>query len=152
MKIEFVFENNGKIPAKYTCNGENIIPPLQFQNIPEQAKSLVLIVDDPDIPDFVKESRGIEVFDHWVIFNIPSHVRTIEEGKVPEGIQGKNSAGNNAYTGPCPPDREHRYFFKLYALDITLNLSEGATKTEVERAMQGHILEQAELIGLYEQS
>lgn len=143
------FQNKGKIPAKYTCDGENINPPLNIEEIPENAKSIVLIMDDPDIPDFVKQTKGIEVFDHWVVFNISPDTKVIEEGIKPKGISGVNSSGENKYTGPCPPDKEHRYFFKIYALDTMLDLPEGATKGEIEKAMQEHILGQGELVGLY---
>ena len=145
-----VFKNNGKIPEKYTCDGINISPPLEFSDIPKNAKSLALIMDDPDIPDFVKQKFKIEVWDHWILFNIPSNTNKIEEGKNPEGILGVNTSKKPSYQGPCPPDKKHRYFFKFYALDIILNLKEGATKKEVEKAMKNHVLEQAILIGLYE--
>lgn len=145
------FEEGGKIPSKYTCDGDNLSMPLSWSEVPKEAESLVLIVDDPDIPDFVKKDRGIEVFDHWVIFNIPPEVTEISENSVPDGASlGVNSAGQNKYTGPCPPDREHRYFFKLYALDTMLSLPKSSTKKEVEEAMVGHIIEQAGLIGKYE--
>lgn len=143
------FEDGGNIPPKYTCDGENINPPLEITGIPKSSKSLVLIIDDPDIPDFVKRSRGIEVFDHWVVFNIPPTVGKIEEGAEPKGVKGVNSSGQNKYTGPCPPDREHRYFFKIYALDLKLDLLEGSSKKEVEKAMDGHIIASGELIGRY---
>lgn len=150
MKItSSAFEHNGRIPVKYSCDGENVSPPLSFADVPEQAESLVLIMDDPDIPGFVKEKMGIDVFDHWVVFNIPPSTIVVEEGGVP-GKQGKNSRGEAKYTGPCPPDKEHRYFFKLYALDAELDLREGATKDEVESAMTGHVVMKAELIGLFE--
>ena len=145
-----VFQHNGKIPSVYTCDGKNINPPLEIRDVPPEAKSLVLIMDDPDIPDIAKKNFNVEVWDHWVVFNIPPTVQEIGEGKNPPGILGKNTRGSNAYGGPCPPDREHRYFFKLYALDRLLNLKEGATKTEVEKAMEGHILEKRELVGKYE--
>lgn len=143
------FQHQGKISREYTCDGGDIIPPLQFADVPKNAKSLVLIMDDPDIPDVVKKKFSIQVWDHWIVFNIPSETRAIQEGKTPQGVLGKNTGGKNAYAGPCPPDREHRYFFKLYALDTTLSLPAGSTKTEVEAAMRGHILEQATLIGKY---
>ncbi len=147
------FLHNEKIPAKYTCDeNRKLSPPLSISGVPEGAKSLVLIMDDPDIPNVFKESRGIEAFDHWILFNIPPETQEIVEGTF-VGIQGINSAGNTEYTGPCPPPEyepsEHRYIFSLYALDTELSLSVGATKGEVLSAMQGHILEQAELIGLY---
>ena len=143
------FNANGKIPSEHTCDGKNTIPELMVSGVPKGAKSLVLIMDDPDIPESVKQSRGINVFDHWIAFNINPKTSIIEEGKEPEGVLGKNGAGSLGYIGPCPPDREHRYFFKLYAIDTTLDLPEGSTKAEVESAMEGHILEQAELIGRY---
>ncbi len=144
------FPHNGTISPKYTCDGKNLSPPLEFSAVPVKAKSLVLIMDDPDIPDFVKQKFRIEVWDHWVVFNIPPETRKIQEGQDPPGILGKNTSGKNMYGGPCPPDREHRYFFKLYAVDTMLDLSEGVTKPEVEKAMQGHILDKAELVGRYE--
>ena len=144
------FQQNGKIPSKYTCDGENINPPLLIADVPKSVKSLVLLMDDPDIPEIAKKNFNVEVWDHWVVFNMPPTLRTIEEGENPPGILGKNTRGNITYGGPCPPDREHRYFFRLYALDIMLNLKEGATKNEVEQAMRGHVLEQTESIGRYE--
>src|SRR3989344_5363935 len=145
-----VFENNGKIPEKYTCDSENVSPPLEFQDIPKNTKSLVLIMDDQDIPDFVKKKFNIEVWDHWVVFNIPPNTKKIEEDKNPEGVLGTNTNKKSAYTGPCPPDKEHRYVFKLYAFDKILNLKEGATKKQVEEAMKNYILAESVLIGKYE--
>ncbi len=145
MKIISVFENNEKIPAKYTCVGENINPKLEFLDVPENTKSLVLIMDDPDA---IKPAG--KVWDHWVLFNISPTTKTIEENSVPENaIQGLNSWNKNEYGGPCPPDGEHRYFFKLYALDTTLDLDSSATKKDVEEAMSQHIIEKAELIGRF---
>lgn len=106
-------------------------------------------MDDPDIPSLAKEKFNIEVWDHWIVFNIPPATKEIPEGQNSFGILGKNTGGKNAYGGPCPPDREHRYFFKLYALDVMLDLSEGVTKKQVEEVMPGHILAQAELVGRY---
>jgi len=136
------FKNNGKIPSKYTCDSENASPPLEFSNVPKDAKSLVLIMDDPDAPS------GMWV--HWVVFNIPPKTSLISENEEPNGIQGMTSFGSEGYGGPCPPDGEHRYFFKIYALGKILDLSEGATKKEIELAMKGHIIEQAEMVGRYE--
>ncbi len=144
------FTEGGKIPSKYTCDGQNLNPPLTFSDVPENARSLVLIMDDPDIPDFVKVKFGIKVWDHWIIFNIPPSTEGIFEGRNPSGLLGKNTNGKNAYGGPCPPDREHRYLFKLYALDTELDLPEGSTKAEVEKAMKGHILAEAKQVGRYE--
>ncbi len=139
------FQQNQKIDSKYTCDGENSNPPLTIADVPKEAKSVVLIMDDPDA---VKPAG--KIWDHWIVFNIPPETKEIPEGKEPEGIHGKGTGGNFKYKGPCPPDTEHRYFFKLYALDVMLNLKEGATKVEVEKAMQGHILAKAELVGRYE--
>lgn len=144
------FEEKGLIPAKYSCDGENISPPLSIRNLPEGTKSLALIMDDPDIPESVKQSRGIEVFDHWVLYNIPREVFEIEEGKS-AGTAGLNGRGTVAYTGPCPPDKEHRYFFKLYALDTpTLTFAKAPTRAEVEEAVAAHTIEKVILIGLYD--
>lgn len=142
--ISSAFENNAKIPSKYTCDGENVNPSLSFTDIPASAKSLVLIVDDPDAPG------GIWV--HWVLFNIDPKIQEVLENSLSEsGIEGVTSFGKAGYGGPCPPSGTHRYFFKLYALDKILNL-ENPNKEEVEKAMQGHILDKAELIGLYSRS
>lgn len=139
------FSEGGKIPAKYTCDGTNLNPPLAFSDVPAKAKGLVLIMDDPDA---VKPAG--KVWDHWVVFNIPPTTTEISEGKNPSGVLGRNTRGNNTYGGPCPPDREHRYFFKLYALDTELKLPEGSSKAEVENAMEGHILAEVKLMGRYE--
>ena len=136
------FAHNAPIPTKYTCQGEDINPPLSISDIPEGAISLALIVDDPDAP--------MGIWDHWLIWNIKP-ANQIEEDSSP-GIQGQNSWGRSDYGGPCPPSGTHRYFFKLYGLDLNLDLHNGATKTELENAIQGHIIEQAELIGLYKKS
>ena len=150
-----IFENNGLIPPKYTCDGDDTNPPLNVEGIPEGTKSLVLIVDDPDVP---KEVNPAQMWDHWVVFNIPVSVGNleIEEGKEPNGIGGNNSWEKTGYGGPCPPTEyeptEHRYFFKLYALDTMLDLPEGAVKKDVEVAMDGHVLEQTELIGKFDRA
>lgn len=142
------FKDHGIIPSVYTCEGKNINPPLAISAVPSEAKSLVLINDDPDVP---KTLRPEGVYDHWIVFNIPPETRAIAENSTPPGIQGRSTNGKNHYVGPCPPDREHRYFFKLYALDTLLKLTAGATKKEVEQAMRGHIIAQCELMGRYEQ-
>ncbi|MCW4009219.1 MAG: YbhB/YbcL family Raf kinase inhibitor-like protein [Candidatus Bathyarchaeota archaeon] len=137
------FENRGQIPKKYTCDGEEVNPPLTVKDIPQAAQSLVLVVDDPDAP------RG--TYDHWVVWNIPLNVE-IEENSVP-GVVGVNSAGLRSYDGMCPPWGTHRYFFKVYALDTKLDLKPDATgKKDLEKAMQGHILAKGELVGLYSRS
>ncbi len=140
MKIKSpVFEDNGMIPSKYTCEGGDINPPLIMEDIPEGTQSLALIVDDPDAP------MGTWV--HWVVFNMDV-VDTIEEDSVP-GTLGSNDFGRKDYGGPCPPSGTHRYFFKLYALDGRLGLEEGAGKDDLERVMKDHIIEEARIIGLY---
>jgi len=139
------FSHNGTIPTKYTCDGENTNPPLKIEGVPSPAKSLVLIVDDPDA---IKPAG--KVWDHWVVWNIKPESKEIKENSVPsESVQGENGRGQNKYQGPCPPDTEHRYFFKLYALDTIFDLKEGSTKQEVEKAMQGHILAKTEFVGKY---
>jgi len=142
MKIKTVFENNGKIPAKYTCDGEDISPPLEISEIPKNTKTLAIIVDDPDAP------AGTWL--HWTIWNIEvaGSSMNLSEGESP-GTEGKNDFGNTEYGGPCPPSGTHRYFFKVYALDAGLSLGKGASKKQLEKAMQGHILDKAEIIGLY---
>lgn len=139
------FTNQAAIPTKYTCDGEDINPPLAFQNVPQNTKSLALIVDDPDAP--------AKVWVHWVVFNIKPDTSQIAEGSLPPGsILGTTDFGKTGWGGPCPPSGQHRYFFKLYALDAPLDLQQGASKEQVEAAMQGHIIEQAELVGLYQRS
>jgi len=133
------FRHNQSLPAKFTCKGENVNPALAVENIPQGTTSLVLIIDDPDA------SAGTWV--HWVVFDIPVMNR-IEENSIP-GKQGTNDSGRVDYDGPCPPSGTHRYFFKIYALDTMLNLEEGVDTGTVKKAMQGHILAHAELIGLF---
>ena len=143
------FENQGKIPSKYTCDGANISPPLSISDVPSQAKSLVLIMDDPDVP---KHLRQDGMWDHWVVFNIPASLTELKEGEEPEGTHGIGTSNNLNYYGPCPPAREHRYFFKLYALDTELKLPEKAKKQQVEKAMEGHVLAKTELMGRSERT
>lgn len=140
------FGHNESIPSKYTCDGDNVSPPVTFSNIPEGTKSLALIVEDPDAP------AGLWV--HWLVWNIQPDTLEIPEDNVPAGAeQGVSSFERNDYGGPCPPDNQHRYFFKLYALDITLDLEPAATyKNDLEKAMEGHTLAKTELIGLYDRS
>jgi Raf kinase inhibitor-like YbhB/YbcL family protein len=135
-----VFENNKPIPRKYSCDGQEVNPPLTIEGIPASTKTLVLIMDDPDAP------RG--TFDHWIVWNIPPTGK-IEENKVP-GTEGINSSGQKAYVGICPPYGTHRYFFKVCALDTKLDLKPDTTrKSDLEKAMQGHVLAKGELIGTY---
>jgi Raf kinase inhibitor-like YbhB/YbcL family protein len=143
------FKHGAKIPAKYTCDGENISPPLTISDVPSETKSLALIMEDPDVP---KNIRKDGMWDHWVVFDMPGDLREIREGEEPEGTHGIGTGENLSYFGPCPPDREHRYFFRLYALDMEFSLPEKATKQEVEKAMESHILSKAELMGTYERS
>ena len=142
MKItSTAFQHDASIPSVYTCDGTNSIPPLSFEDVPEAAASLALIVDDPDAPG--------GTWDHWVIWNIPSSTRGVEQGRQPSGTVGRNSWKRNDWGGPCPPNGEHRYFFKLFALDAMLDLPPNATKEQLERAMRSHVLAQSEMIGRY---
>ncbi len=142
------FEEGGLIPSRYTCDGENISPGLTIENVPTGTKSLVLVMDDPDIPDTVKQARGIEKFDHWAVYNIPADTSEIAEGAT-VGELGLNSRGDLSYVGSCPPDREHRYFFRLYALSGMLTFAEAPSLDELELAAQGILLEKATLMGRY---
>ncbi len=135
------FKNNEMIPAKYTCRGEDINPALEISGVPSNAKSLALIVDDPDAP------AGIWV--HWVVWNMPPTQKINEDSVPPGSSQGVTDFGRPGYGGPCPPSGTHRYFFKLYALDSNLNLGPNTKKSDLENAMKGHILAQTQLIGLY---
>ncbi len=141
------FQEGGMIPAKYTCDGQDVSPPLSWNGLPDNAKSLVLISDDPDAP------MGTWV--HWVVYNISPNMTGFEEGISKDTlaqkgtVQGTTDFRRREYGGPCPPSGTHRYFFKLYALDTPLELGPGATKKQVEVAMQGHVLVQAQLMGRY---
>ncbi|MBI2907538.1 MAG: YbhB/YbcL family Raf kinase inhibitor-like protein [Chloroflexi bacterium] len=141
------FQHNSAIPVKYTCDGEDISPPLEIGEPPEGAGSLALIVDDPDAPG--------GVFTHWVIFNILPGTRKLEEAITTQprlansALQGTNDFGNTGYGGPCPPSGRHRYRFTLYALSQTVDLKAGASKERLLAAMQGRILAQAQLMGTY---
>jgi Raf kinase inhibitor-like YbhB/YbcL family protein len=135
------FNNGHSIPALYTCEGNDTNPPLEWIDVPSSAKSLALILDDPDVPSAVRKEK---IYDHWVLYNIDPNTKSIPANCTTIGMQGKNTSGEVGYVGPCPPRQytptEHRYFFKLYALDQMLDLDGGATKDEVESAMDGHIL------------
>ncbi len=136
------FSNNQTIPAKYTCDGGNVNPPLAISDVPQNAKSLVLIIDDPDAVN--------GAWSHWLVWNIDPSVREITENSVPIGAtEGTTDFGRTGYGGPCPPSGSHRYFFKLYALDAVLDLSPDKEKKDLETAMDGHIIDQATIIGLY---
>jgi Raf kinase inhibitor-like YbhB/YbcL family protein len=143
------FQANSAIPSKYTCDGTQVSPPLSIAGAPEGTQSFVLILEDPDVP---KQLVPTGVFVHWVLFNIPGSLTEITEG-AQVGTAGANGAGKNAYAPPCPPTQyepsEHRYIFTLYALDANLSLKAGASKDEVMKATQGHILAQSQFIGRY---
>jgi Raf kinase inhibitor-like YbhB/YbcL family protein len=143
------FAQGEKIPVRFTCEGDDVSPPLQWRCAPLEARSFALIMDDPDAP------RGTWV--HWVLYNIPAAAVELTQAvptlpETPSGARhGRNTAGDMAYAGPCPPPgKPHRYFFRLYALDILLSLSPGATRAELEQAMDQHILGQGELMGTYQ--
>ena len=138
------FNHNELIPEVFTCDGGDRSPALKWQGVPAGAKSLVLIMDDPDAP--------MGTWDHWIIYNVPPETSGLLEGvsKLPSGTQeGINSWNKTGYGGPCPPNKEHRYFFKLYALDVMLGLVDGVTKHEIEMAMEGHIIAETEMMGRY---
>ncbi|HEY6152716.1 MAG TPA: YbhB/YbcL family Raf kinase inhibitor-like protein [Candidatus Udaeobacter sp.] len=135
------FHEGGTIPAKFTCDGSDTSPPLQIVGVPSEAKSLVLIADDPDAPG--------GIFTHWLTWNIPPHTNSIPEGNAPEGVQGANDFGKSGYRGPCPPPGTHRYSFKIFALDRELDLRAGAKRNQVDTAMKGHVIAQGELVGRY---
>lgn len=143
------FKEGEKIPSKFTCDGDNLNPELHISGVPEGTKSFVLVMDDPDIPDSVKQARGIEKFDHWTLYDIPADTVVIKEGEV-IGTSGLTSVGSTNYVGPCPPDREHRYMFRLYAISGTLNFIKTPTLDEVEVAAQGMALASTTLMGRYE--
>ncbi len=142
-----VFEHGKDIPKKYTCKGEDISLPLKWESKADGVESFVLIMDDPDAP--------VGVFDHWLVYNIPGDTGSLaegvsSEGKLPAGAKEcKNSFGKKEYGGPCPPSGEHRYFFRIYALDTKLDLQEGAKRGELEEAMEGHLLEKGEIMGVF---
>jgi hypothetical protein len=135
------FENGGRIPSTYTCDGEDISPPLEFHDVPQESVSLALVMDDPDAPN--------GTWDHWLVWNIPGGTTSIPEDSQPDGVPGENGWGRLDYGGPCPPSGTHTYRFKLYALDCELSLPEGASKGQLQDAMKGHVLEEASLQGDY---
>src|SRR3989338_4818741 len=139
------FKSNGNIPSKFTCDGDNVNPNLRFEDIAENSKSLVLIMDYPDAVPVA----GF-VWEHWLVWNIDPNTEEISENSVPrEAVEGRNSRGKNSYGGPCPPDKEHRYYFRLYALDTVLDISRNSQKKDIESAMKGQIIDRAELVGKY---
>ena len=143
MEIESpVFKNNKLIPSKYTCDGENVNPPLLIGDVPENAKSLVLIVDDPDA------SRG--AFVHWTVWNIDPHIKEIKENSCPQkAVEGRTDFGRPGYGGRCPPSGTHRYFFKLFALNTTLDIDTSTEAADLEREIEDNILAKTQLVGLY---
>jgi hypothetical protein len=154
-----VFENGATIPKKYTCDGGGINPELQVQNVPDEAKSLALIMHDPDAPSRIlpdKTSEGAPMpggFTHWVVWNIDPKTTVIKTESVPPGsIEGTNSAGTVNYVGPCPPKGTHRYIFYLYALDAVLDLPTGVPAESVKKEIEKHLLAEAELMGIYKRS
>jgi len=142
MKItSSAFQEGGNIPSKFTCDGSDTSPPLQITGVPSEAKSLVLIADDPDAPS--------GLFTHWLIWNIPPQTNSISEGSAPKGVPGTNDFGKSGYKGPCPPPGTHRYSFKIYALDRELDLRGGAKRSQLDAAMKGHVVAQGVLVGRY---
>jgi len=147
------FEDKGAIPSKYTCEGENISPPIVWDSLPEGTRSLALIVDDPDAPDPAAPKM---VFVHWVVYDIPVNVQGFKEGMPAQknlpggGTSGINDYHVTGYKGPCPPIGRHRYFFKIYALDAMLNLNPGLKKAELLSAIKGHVLDETVMYGTYQ--
>lgn len=145
------FRDSEEMPVKYTCEGEDISPPLAWSGLPEGTASLVLIVDDPDAPDPKAPQR---TWVHWVLYNLPVATSGLDEGVLPSHLpdgtlEGTNDWNRTGYGGPCPPIGRHRYFFKLYALDTPLTDMEGSNKDSLLKAMKGHVLAQTELVGTY---
>jgi len=142
MKItSSAFQQGGNIPSKFSCDGPNTNPPLQISDVPSAAKSLVLIVDDPDAPS--------GLFTHWAVWNISPQISSIAEGNTLKGVHGTNDFGKSGYGGPCPPSGAHRYYFKIFALDRELDLPSGAKRSQLDAAMKGHVVAQGELMGRY---
>jgi Raf kinase inhibitor-like YbhB/YbcL family protein len=141
------FEDGGMIPSRFTCDGADVSPPLAWAPVPDNAISLALIADDPDAPG--------KTWVHWVLYNLPASVKELPENVPPQAtlasgaLQGTNDFRKTGYGGPCPPGGTHRYYFKLYALDAMLDLSAGATKDQLLKAMEGHILAEGQLMGRY---
>ena len=142
MKItSSAFQEGGSIPSKFTCDGGDTSPPLQIAQVPSGAKSLALVVDDPDAPS--------GLFTHWMVWNISPQTNIIAEGSTPKGVHGTNDFGKFGYGGPCPPSGTHRYYFKIFALDRELDLPPGTKRSQLDAAMKGHIVAQGELMGRY---
>ncbi len=142
MRLTSVFKNGERIPSEYTCDGDDLCPEFYVSDVPKNAKSLVMIADDPDAP--------VGLFVHWLLYNIPPNIDKFSAQDIPNGaIEGTTDFGRIGYGGPCPPSGTHRYFFKLYAIDKTLDLPSGVTKRKLEDEIRKHIIEKAELIGVY---
>ncbi len=146
------FEHGAAIPTIYTCQGDDISPPISWKDVPEGTKSLALIVHDPDVPS---PDKPVRIWVHWVLYNMQPETTILAEhmtsAKLPAGtLEGKNDWNRTGYGGPCPPMGRHRYFFRLYALDMMLDDLHHPTKDQLEKAMQGHIIAQAELVGTYQ--
>ncbi len=137
------FRDGGAIPSEFTCDGTDMNPLLVFHGVPDKAESLALIMDDPDAPG--------GTWTHWTLWNIPPTMREIAEDSVPRGAsEGMTDSGRIGWGGPCPPDREHRYFFRLFALDVSLDLRQGVSVGALRQAMDGHVLAEAALMGRYD--
>lgn len=146
------FQHNESIPRKYTCEGDDISVPLEWEGVPEETKSLALIVEDPDAPDPLAPQM---IFTHWVLYNLSPDTRKLHEGASPDQLpdgarEGVNDFDNTGYGGPCPPTGMHRYFHKLHALDIELGQLDNPSKEDLEKAIEGHIIDYAELVGTYQ--
>src|SRR5205807_4959727 len=142
MKItSSAFPEGGTIPEKFSKNGQNVSPELRIEGQPTDAKSLAMIVDDPDAPG--------GLFTHWLVWNIDPQTNSIGEGSAPKGLQGTNDFGKSGYGAPCPPSGVHRYYFRVFALDRELDLRSGAKRSQLDAAMKGHVIAQGELIGRY---
>jgi len=139
--VSSAFKEGEDIPSKYTCDGDDVSPPLEISDLPEGTDVLALVMDDPDAP--------MGTFIHWLMWNIPKDTTKIEEGVEPQGAHGRTDFGRTRYGGPCPPSGTHTYRFKLYALSKKLDLREGATKRELEKAMKGYIIEESVLTSKY---
>ena len=135
------FQEGGNIPSKFTCDGGDTTPPLQIAEVPSAAKSLALVVDDPDAPS--------GLFTHWMVWNMSPQTSAIAEASTPKGIHGTNDFGKSGYGGPCPPSGTHRYYFKIFALDRELDLPPGTKRSQLDAAMKGHVVAQGELMARY---
>lgn len=143
------FNHGDAIPRIHTCDGQELSPRLKIEDVPAEAKSLVLLMEDPDVPMSVRIDG---LFVHWVVYNIPPETSEVLEGQEPSGVSGLNTTGETGYIGPCPPDKEHRYFFKLFALDTMLTEAKPLDRLGLLSATEGHVLDAAELMGIYDRT